>query len=410
MIYTRIDTYSVILYNVSIIEVLLHFNVPSSEFEKIYSNGYKSSQVQMGDTFCFSHRGMRIDCKLDEYKRINHDPKISALECKFSWVRFYLSSEGVDYVESLNPDPDFSLQIAFSDPCFYETLTQDYHVTRCDFAFDFVNYEGNEFERLRKILVNAEFNEDLSHNGRLYTGNPGGISYRVSCGKAKTIYFGAETSQRMLRIYDKKYQLFDPETNQFDSEKIPRSILDNEKKIFSWYRVELQTREDFAFRYLMSSGGDFKYIMGEIASYFDVRKKDGKTIAPLHKIFLWTERTTIIQNAKSAQPRKQIDVIAAYIKYVVLRKLHLMAVVWGPSRFMRFINDSVKERAQSDNPKKRARYKDKFNAELNDILREEGIRLSADGSTPYAYLGDDGFYYLYEDPNFVGEELNALAT
>lgn len=410
MIYTRIDTYSVILYNVSIIEVLHHFNVPSSEFEKIYSNGYKSSQVQMGDTFCWSHHGMRIDCKLDEFKRLNKEPNFSALECKYSWVRFYLSAEGVDYVESLHPDADFSLQIAFCDPCFYESLTQDYHVTRCDFAFDFVNYEGTEFERLRKILLNAEFNEELSRNGRLYTGNPGGISYKVSCGKQKTIYLGSETSERMLRIYDKKFQLFDPDTNQFDTDKIPRSILENERKIFSWYRVELQTREDFAFRYLMSCGGDFKYIMGEIAAYFDVRKKDGKRISPLHKIFLWTERTLIIQNAKCGTRRTQLEVIKAYVKYVVLRKIHLMLVVYGKERFARFINDSVNERSHSDNLKKRARYKDKFNAELNDILREEGIRLSPDGSTPYAYLGDDGFYYLYEDPSFVGEELNSLAT
>lgn len=88
----------------------------------------------------------------------------------------------------------------------------------------------------------------------------------------------------MLRIYDKKFQVMD-EYGNIDNSLIPKVILDHEVTVESWHRVELQTRDDFAARYLFSCNGNFRYIMGEIAAYFDVRTKDGKKIAPLHKIF-----------------------------------------------------------------------------------------------------------------------------
>lgn len=302
MIYTRIDTYTVILYNCSIRSILQHFDIPTDNLDDVYKNSFKKHDVKTGDTFVWLSSGLRIECKLDEYDYIKEhfevtDNELSIFDVSWSWLRFYIYSDGVDYIESLHASDDtWNFQIKLCDPHFWDLISEFHKVTRCDFAFDYINYEGNEFERLRKIIANADFDDDFSERGRLYNGLPGGITYSYQGGSKRTIYLGSTGSQKLLRIYDKKFQLCD-ELGNWDTLKVPKIIKENEITVDSWYRVELQTREDFAERYLISSQGDFRYIMGEISACFDVRKKDGKTIAPLHKIFLWTKRTPIIQNA-----------------------------------------------------------------------------------------------------------------
>ena len=76
MIYTRIDTYSVILYGTSINSVLRLFNLPSDELNKAFES-YSANDVGMGSTFVFKTNGIRFDCKKDEYdfKTSNADVK-----------------------------------------------------------------------------------------------------------------------------------------------------------------------------------------------------------------------------------------------------------------------------------------------------------------------------------------------
>lgn len=394
MIYTRIDTYSAILYNVSINQILNHFDVPHRYFEELFKNSYKSNQVQLGDTYVWSGYGLRLECRLIEYQDVDND-SVFIFDHVFSWVRLYISGEGITFLENIHNDVfGYSLQTLLSSPEFYKPITDNYKITRCDFAFDYVNYEGNEFERLTKILLHADFDLNLSKNGRLYTGDAGGITYSVRCGRERTIYFGSPGSDRLLRIYDKKYQLCSPE-GVWQSDKIPKAIIDNEKNIVSWYRIELQTRDAFAFRYLISSGGDFRFVMGEIKAHFDVRTSDGKLLAPLHKIYRWAENTAIIQNANSSQVINELDAAASYVSTIPVRKIQQLILLKGPNWFINLINKAVRSRANSSNRDKRNYYQSRFNTELSLMLEQEGIELKPDGSTPYGYLDDDGFYYLY---------------
>ncbi len=303
MIYTRIDTYSVVLYNCNISSVLKTLDIPCDDLYKLFDNNYKAVEVGIGDKFVFSNKntGLRFEAKFHEYLDfINAEEEgradINIIDFPFSYLRFYISGTGVDYIENLeHAEENYTLQVKFSDPNVWSDCCENWVVTRCDFAFDYVNYEGNEFERLRKIIADADFDDKYSNNGRLYTGVNNGIAFSYRGGKERTIYLGGTAADRMLRIYDKKFQLC--KDGIWDDSSIPKVIKEKEVTIESWYRVELQCRRNFAERYLVSCQGDFRYVMGEICNYFDVRDKNGKKIAPLHKIFLWTQRTPIIQKA-----------------------------------------------------------------------------------------------------------------
>lgn len=390
MIYTRIDTFSVILYSASIRNTLSYFNVSTEFLDELFPKGYKSNSVQTGDTFVWSVKGIRFECKLRDYlDACDRVTDISIFDFVFPWIRFYISGDGISYIEECSKDiTDFSLQINLSNPEFYSYFCSNFKITRVDFAFDYINYEGKEFDRLRKILSSAEFDSNLSKNGRLFTGSPSGISYSIRSGKERTIYLGTTSADRMLRIYDKKYQVFD-ENGIADLSKIPKVILDEEGTINSWHRIELQCRDDFAFSYLFSSAGDFRYVMGEIANFFDVRTADGKLLAPLHKIFLWVKRTPIIQNAKSVQPLTELEAAKVYVQHIALRKVSLLYGILGSDGFVYFINNCIKQRASSRKEVK-DRYLNRFNTDLGVLLKQENLSLD----DTYFIQDEDGVFYL----------------
>lgn len=395
MIYTRIDTYSVVLYSCSIRDLLNHFDIPTDNLDAAFKDSYSKHDVKVGDTFVWKSAGLRIECKLDEYELHEESKKI--FDIPWTWLRFYISSEGVDYIESLHEDFNtWNLQIELSRPDFWDPISEFHKVTRCDFAFDYINYEGNEFDRLRKIIANADLDDNVSPSGRLYTGTSAMLTYSYRGGKERTIYLGSTGADRMLRIYDKKFQCTD-EVGNFDTSKVPAEILKNEVQVNSWYRVELQCRENFAEKYLISCQGDFRYIMGEIAAFFDVRKKDGKHIAPLHKIFLWTKRTPIIQNANCNKPKNEIQVISSWVGSIALSHIVEMIGVYGWEGFRNYLNGCIMVRA-SQRFEKRYAYINKINTSLSLIAQQEGLVFDDNGNIGDLIKADDGCFYLAPFP------------
>lgn len=396
MIYTRIDTYTVILYSCSIRQLLHHFDIPTSTLDEAYKNSYEKHDVKIGDTFVWKCAGLRIECQLEEYNI--HQEAESIFDIPWSWLRFYITAEGVDYIESLHSEDDtWNLQTKLCDPEFWNPISEFHKVTRCDFAFDYINYEGNEFERFRKLIATADFNDNLSSSGRLFTGDKAGITYSYHGGKERTIYLGSTGCHRMLRIYDKRFQLQD-EFGNWDTSKVPNEILKKEIEITSWYRVELQCRENFAEKYLISCRGDFRYIMGEISNFFDVCTKDGKKIAPLHKIFLWTQRTPIIQNANSIKPKNEIICVSNWVGDIALSHIVEMIGILGWEGFRFYLNNCIKSRMKQS-LERRHMYINKVNNALSIMAQQEGIAFDEYGNIGDLIKNDDGAFYLAPFPS-----------
>lgn len=396
MIYTRIDTYSVILYDCSILDIFEHLSIPIEKLGQAYSKGYTKNDVKIGDTFVIVYAGIRFECKITEFTEKHDKYKDSVIEIPFDWIRLYISGEGMDYINQIWESLDVVFDAALCSSDFWTPISLNRKVTRCDFAFDFVNYEGNEFERLRKIIASAEFDDNLSSGGRLYTGVGSGISYQYRGGKERTIYLGTTSADRMLRIYDKKFQLTD-EVGNWQTEKIPQGILKEEIQIHSWYRIELQCRDNFADRYLISCNGDFHYIMGEISAFFDVRTKDGKRIAPLHKIFLWTQRTPIIQKANSAKPVHEVEACGQWIGDIACSSIITYLGIYGWEGFRRLLNNSIKSR-MLQSMTKRHFYLNKVNSRLSLCAQQEGLQFDANGNIGDLIKMDDGAFYVAPFP------------
>lgn len=287
MIYTRIDTYSVILNNVSIRQTLNKFDVKTDDLDDIFNSNsddskkYKKSDVKFGSTFVFTHNGIRIEVKYSEYSS-SIDSSVSVFDFKFSYVRLYLSGEGIDFLISIHSDDkNYNLFTCLSDPTFYHDICGvNYRVTRCDFAYDYINELSSSFDEFRKYIAKAEFSGDVTDTGRLFNGVPSGLSFQFRGGSERTVYLGSSGSDRMIRVYDKKFQL--TKKGFWETDKNPYDIYCDD--ITSWNRVEFQTRDNFAHNYLLAYCCDFVAIMGEIKDYFLFRDKNGKFCRPWHSI------------------------------------------------------------------------------------------------------------------------------
>ena len=407
MIYPRIDTYSVILYNTTIKSILEHLFVPTKEFENVYKS-YDKHDVKVGDMFIWTAFGIRIECKLNEY--FDNEDNKNIFEVEFAWIRLYLSSTAIDNILAFSKDVEgFDFFTCLCNVEYWYPIATTCRITRCDFAFDYINYEGNEFERLRKLIANADFDEKLSDKGRLFTGDTSGLSYSYRGGKERTIYLGSTTSDRMLRIYDKKYQLTDV-NGIFDTEKIPKEIVENEITVDSWYRIELQTRDNFAERYLYSCGGNFRYIMGEIAAFFDVRTREGKLIAPLHKIFLWTERTPIIQNANSVQTNTILNQKGKWIGDIAASSAFVVVAGEGINGLIKRFNDHTFNIVTYGTKQQKEYYLNKQRNDLATLCEQEKLTINdfgnivdSNGNVNADIYRDDntGAYYIrFVNSNF----------
>lgn len=399
MIYTRIDTYSVVLYSCSIRDVIQRLDLPTSLLVDDNVDNYKSNIVGIGQTYVWSFNGFRIECKLSEADFVskNSDEKINFYDVEWNWLRVHIFGEGIDYLESLHvDDKNYILSVIWSDPEYWSSISMAHKVTRCDFAFDYINYEGNEFERLRKIIATCDLDDKLTKNGRLLTGDGHSLVYSYRGGKDRTIYLGSTGADRMVRIYDKKFQFTD-EAGNFDISKLPQIIKDNEVSIDTWYRVELQTRENFAERYLVSSFGDLRFVMGEIASVFDVKTADGKYVAPLHKIFLWTKRTPIIQNAKCTKPRRELQAVTSWVGEIAAINNALLIGALGWDGFRDYHNAVLKKRMEAP-LKRRLQTLDKMNTRMSLIAQQEGLTFDENGNIGDLIKMDDGMFYLAPFP------------
>lgn len=400
MIYTRIDTYTVILYSASIREVLSRLELPQSLLSDDNVNNYKGTIVGLGQTYVWNFNGFRIECKLSEadFLSKNSEEKINFYDVIWSWLRVHIYGEGIDFLESLHADDkNYVLSVIWSDPEYWSPISAAHKVTRCDFAFDYINYEGNEFERLRKIIATCDLDDKLTKNGRLLTGDGNSLVYSYRGGKERTIYLGSTGADRMVRIYDKKFQLTD-EAGNFDNSHLPQIIKDNEVTVDSWYRVELQTRENFAERYLVSCNGDLRFVMGEIASVFDIKTADGKFVAPLHKIFLWTKRTPIIQNAKCNKPRTELSSASCWVSDIALINNMLIIGARGWDGFRDLQNEAVRKRMEAP-LKHRVQFLDKINTRMSLIAMQEGLKFDDFGNIGDLVKMDDGAFYLAPFPS-----------
>lgn len=204
----------------------------------------------------------------------------------YSRLQVQISGSGLDYLRSLGLDVN---SICRTPICYDSKGNPQWHVTRVDFAFDFINFPSDFWSLCNKFLY--EHYSDLS--GVKIAGSDRPLKYSVRNGSEHTIYIGATRSNKLLRIYDKKLE-------QSDSHGVLKSN-PIDANIFNWSRLELQTRNDVA-HHLLFGSVDFSDVLRYIYDTYCFVDRNNQRVRFWDLFICREELGSIIQNANYIKP------------------------------------------------------------------------------------------------------------
>lgn len=281
------------------------------------------------------------------------------LDKKLSKIKVEFTGTGLRFMRE---NPEWSALKLITKPFLHD---QD-HFTRIDFAFDLLNYRSDFLKQCISWCDNTE-NHTATGRLRMMSGQP--MCYDVRGGAVKTLYLGSPTSDRRLRVYDKKHE----QGNLLHKSDFPDCD--------SWVRVEWQLRNTKANGYHFQQITDVKeFYLAVFKQLFDTYKfaePKGRALVPCDfwlNLWNWEEIETIIQNAGFVNP---VDVAAGIRKAyeAAIKKIAeaLPVMHCNPEDVLRDLNDyirSVNHPKDYEQLKIQARYKRRylaFSSALHDF-------------------------------------------
>ena len=258
----QIDAYSAVWIDCSINQMLDFYRL-----KKLFAGFWSDAAPSFSDMVYGQVVRMCYNDILLTFSQYDYDSALRAVEgdcsrlpdCHFRKIQISMMGKALDYMRSNYIDVD-SAQSVFraEDPHM--------HVTRVDFAFDFVNYD------LQKDIFDAfdRFTTDgcgLSSSGRLLVrGRPSGLTFQKKYGSSeRTIYIGSPASERVLRIYDKYMERKAANNGLFADTR-----WGNPSDVYSWTRCELQTRKDLAVKMLYATNYSADALLESISNFYQI--------------------------------------------------------------------------------------------------------------------------------------------
>ena len=333
-IFSKLDWFSGVFKNVSIAQICQEFSIVYDfDMMDLVTNQYISNTSAYGtggDIVIELLPGVSLRVQAFKYmtslkvdisnkENLKYVDPLALMNYKWSDIILSCSGNGLDFLRDLGYNVDENLRNYF--PGIIREGENSFHVTRADFAFDFVNWCPDFMSDMKTFLNNKS-----PQGERIFCGNntqPIIISPKYSAGKERTLYFGSTGSDKLLRIYDKLLQC---QSNLPDS--VPVEYKDynestGEYKIpESWIRIELQTRREIADKLLTGTDPnkftkidcefwDKKYWVGVLRWIFDYyAPKPAYNADPIDcwiNLFEWSSIETVIKNAKYVSPRSPLD-------------------------------------------------------------------------------------------------------
>lgn len=282
-VFCKIDYYTAVFYNTSFENVLNGFLELGFDFSDPVLMSTYTRQAGYEDVIVYTFGSARITAN---YKFVVQDGS-SVFDTLYESVRLELSGKALDELRGIYQD-QFEL-----DRILHKILPPDelgqrsMAVTRCDFAFDFVNYKFNIYERCREELraLSSE-NGTVKVKGR---GRP--INFSVRSGSERTIYIGSNKSDKLVRIYDKDFEL----SKKGGLGQLPDQSINYEVKM--WHRVEFQCRREWA-EYFLINARDYLQVLQYVYSEYAFTDQQGNVTAFWQDLFDWNLIPAIGQNAK----------------------------------------------------------------------------------------------------------------
>lgn len=289
----KIDYFSAVFKDCTLKEVFevfsLNVNENYNEWIEAFNKRIVNNFGALYDTF-IQYSGINFSFSNYELLRNHLEPEnVTELDVStivFQKVKVDITGQGLDYLRSLSFDIDFIIRNMVD-------CDLDYHPTRCDFAFDLVNYVP---QLLDEFIKCCEKSDTGTHTIR--TGTAKGLKYSIRRGDQKTIYVGSPRAVKLLRVYDKKLQYM--LSNKLD--EIPYSICG--EKPFSWIRIELQTRREMTEKMLYGNEFDrcYKHVFRTIHDTCFPLWRDSYGVLhsfdSLESLVNWEQLPSVIQNIK----------------------------------------------------------------------------------------------------------------
>lgn len=234
-IFPRLDYLTLIFHNVSI-NFVLNFIHCSDMQEDLVKNEYdRNYGNKTWVSFPLLNSGVKVEVRREHFEKYSG---LSVFDRQANYVRLDISGSGLDFLRSKDIDVEFFFRSSI--PLMADG-TPLYHVTRCDIAFDLVNY-CPEFMAAFSMHVRGTDNGSVHVRG---CNRPLTFSEKYAT-KEHTFYLGAKSSDRMLRVYDKAFEYQKNKKKRYDLESLfPVESVD------SWIRFELQCRNSTAQHFLL---------------------------------------------------------------------------------------------------------------------------------------------------------------
>lgn len=247
----KIDWFSVMLAEVSIQDIFCWLGVPDViDFDDAILKNFYQMSMGYDERLFFSWNGITVSFSLFDVKDIPLD--LNFFELVVPRVKLDLSGTGLDFLRLQNIDIDAFLRNVKS----YEYFSNPYSITRCDFAFDLLNWQPDFLDRCFEYVRNHH----TSSNRLCCCGLTSSLAYTERHGSAETLYIGSPTSDKLLRIYNKKLQFIDRETGAYTK---PNFYSNPD----SWIRIEWQLRNKKAVDILFGDGDFFSIYKKIYESY-----------------------------------------------------------------------------------------------------------------------------------------------
>lgn len=281
-IFCKIDWFQAVFYDVDFDFVLntfleLNISLDDAVTNSCYDRKYGCYDYQM----VYDINGVTVSANYNSVVDAGSD----CFRTVYQRVMLVIGGQGLDYLRSYYSDPDDLDRILRKQPMLNDADDDIWHVTRCDFAFDFVNYKYDIYSCCRDEL------DMLSYDGKIKVkGIKSPISYSVRSGSEETIYIGKPRSNRLVRIYNKKLE----QTKDGVLKSVPDESINYD--IDSWNRLELQCRNNWAVFYLYGSD-DYMQILRSVYDYYAFTDREGHISDFWSNLFDWKLIPTIIQNA-----------------------------------------------------------------------------------------------------------------
>lgn len=327
----KIDWLSLMCQDVSIIDIMDTF-IPDPHREdllQVWQDRFVCSTT-MGTVVQLKYDSMLVQIPITSiYESFTtFDPDVldpfEFAESRFTKMRVDFSGQALDMIRSFGFDVESILNTGVILP------HGSCHITRCDHAFDLINYRSNFLDDCIDFCNN---HHSEAAKPRVSCGLPSGLGYSIRTGDQKTLYLGGGASDKCLRIYDKKLQY--EQSNKFIS-SCPYGTEDDRPD--SWIRIELQTRRSLA-QGMIDTALNAEHIFKYIFETFSLRLpgRNSKPSEMWLSLFDWETITAIIQNANKAVYETVIEKAVTRVRGNAFSAIVTVVSVFGWKGFISMI-------------------------------------------------------------------------